>query len=252
LRGVNTQITKAELETVGGPNVQLITGLSNAEFFGKFAAAGCVGLVGGTTLVDRIICRAQRHVDQDKQWSFWSHAFLIQGERVDGRCWVIESDLDVHRKHIRLGVQENRIDKFFNEDLYATVAILDFQLSAEQSRTVVREGLNLVADRARYSLRELFGTLVGLRHQTLRGKANLLAREKSFFCSAFVQHLFRRADIDLVPGLDVKHTTPEDLARSSMAHTTYLLKREVATSRLAGVREHLRARQARRKSKRLS
>jgi hypothetical protein len=246
LRRVNSEIPKADLETVGGPNVQLITGLSNAEFFGKFAGAGRIGLVGGTTLVDRMICRAQRHVDQDKQWSFWSHAFLIQGERIDGHCWVIESDLDIHRKHIRLGVQENRIDKFFNEQLYATVAVLNFQLSAEQARKVVCEGLDLVADRARYSLRELVGTLVGLRHQTLRAKANFLAREKSFFCSAFVQHLFRRAEIDLVPGVDVKHTTPEDLARSSLPHATYLLKREVATSRLKQVRERLREKRARR------
>ena len=188
-----------------------------------------------------MICRAQRHVDSGKQWSFWSHAFLIQGERIDGRCWVIESDLDVHRRHIRLGVQENRIDKFFNEELYATVAVIDFKLSPDQAQKVVCEGLDLVADRVRYSLRELIGTLVGLRHQTLRGKANFLAREKSFFCSAFVQHLFRRAGIDLVPGLDVKHTTPEDLARSSLPHTTYLLKREVATSRMTQIQERLRA-----------
>ena len=244
---MNLEIPKADLETVGGPNVQLITGLSNAEFFAKFGGPGRVGLVGGTTLLDRVICRAQRHVDQNKQWSFWSHAFLIQGERVDGHCWVIESDLDIHRKHIRLGVQENRIDKFFNEELYATVAVLDFQLSADQAQKVVCEGLNLVADRARYSLRELVGTLVGLRHQTLRSKANILAREKSFFCSACVQYLFRRANIDLVPGLDVKHTTPEDLARSSLPHTTYLLKREVATSRLNQIRKRLRERRVRRR-----
>jgi hypothetical protein len=242
LPGVSPQDASSAFAAVGGPTVELVTGISNAEFFARFGAPGCVGLVGGTTLVDRVICRAQRHVDRDKQWSFWSHAFLIEGERVDNHCWVIESDLDVHRKHIRLGVQENRIDKFFNEELYATVAVIDFRLSPGQTRTVIREGLNLVADRARYSLRELFGTLVALRRPDLRGKANVLAREKSFFCSAFVQHLFRRADIDLVPGLDVKHTTPEDLARSARPHTTYLLKRDVATSRVKAFRERLRAR----------
>jgi hypothetical protein len=96
-------------------------------------------------------------------------------------------------------------------------------------------------------LRELFGTLIALRKETLRSRANLLAREKSFFCSAFVQHLFRAAGIDLVPGLDVKHTTPEDLARSVVSHTTYVLKRAVATSRLRAVQEKIRARRASRK-----
>jgi hypothetical protein len=216
--------------------------VTNEEFLRQYAAPGRIGLVGGTTLIDRAICRAQRHVDDEKQWSIWSHAFLVEGERVDGRQWVIESDLDIHRKHIRLGVQENRIDKFFNQDFYSTLAILDFQLTPDQLKAVLRTGLDLVADHTRYSLRELFGALAGLKSQPLRAGANLLSRERSFFCSAFVQHLFRGAGIDLVPGLDVKHTTPEDLARSAVPHKTYLLKREVAQSTLNKLKTKLTTR----------
>ena len=219
--------------------------LTNEEFFTRHAGPGRVGLVGGTTLIDRAICHAQRHLDEDKNWSCWSHAFLLQGERSDGHHWVIESDLDFHRKHIRLGVQENRLSKYFNEQLYSTMAVLDFGPSAEQTAALLREGLNLVADHTRYSVRELFGTLIGLTKEGARTRGNRLAREKSFYCSAFVQHLFRQARIDLVPGLDVKHTAPEDLARSPVPHTTYLLKRAVATSRLQGVREKLRIRRPR-------
>jgi hypothetical protein len=80
-----------------------------------------------------------------------------------------------------------------------------------------------------------------MKHQGLRGKSNLLARDKSLFCSALVHHLFRTASIDLVPGLDVKHTAPEDLFRSALPHTTYLLKRGVAMSRFKEIRERLRA-----------
>lgn len=207
------------------------SGISNEEFFKQYAAPGRVALAGGTALIDRVICRAQRHVDEDANWSCWSHAFLIQGERIDGHLWVIESDLEIHRKHIRLGVQENRVDKYFNEELYSTIAILDFGLEPEQVQAVLKEGLNLVADRTRYSLRELLGVLLAMRHQNLRGKSNLLARDKSLFCSALVHHLFRSVSLDLVPGLEVKHTAPEDLFRSTRPHTTYLLKREVATSR---------------------
>ena len=223
--------------------------LTNQEFFARHAGPGRVGLVGGTTLIDRAICHAQRHLDENKNWSCWSHAFLLQGERSDGHHWVIESDLDFHRKHIRLGVQENRLAKYFDEQMYSTLAVLDFGLSTEQTAALLREGLNLVADHTRYSVRELFGTLIGLKHEGARTKENLLAREKSFYCSAFVQHLFRQARIDLAPGLDVKHTAPEDLARSPVPHTTYLLKRAVATSRLQGVRDKLRVRRLRKPAK---
>lgn len=219
-----------------------LTGLTNEQFFTRHAAPGRVALAGGTALIDRVICRAQRHVDEDEKWSCWSHAFLIQGPRLDGHTWVIESDLDLQRKHIRLGVQENRITKYYDEQLYSSVAILDFGLTPQQVTAVLSGGLNLVADRTQYSIRELLGVLVAMRHQHLRGKSNLLSRDKSLFCSAMVHHLFQSAGIDLVPGLEVKHTTPEDVFRSTLPHTTYLLKREVATSRLSKLREKLEGR----------
>ncbi len=49
-----------------------------------------------------------------------SHAFLFEGLRPDGCHWVIESGLQIHRKHIQLSVQENRIEKYFDEKLYTT------------------------------------------------------------------------------------------------------------------------------------
>lgn len=219
-----------------------LSGLSNEQFFIRHASAGCVALAGGTALIDRVICRAQRHVDEEEKWSCWSHAFLIQGPRIDGHTWVIESDLEIQRKHIRLGVQENRITKYFDEEIYSTVAILDFALTPEQVTTLLSEGLNLVADRTRYSIRELLGALVAMRHKSLRGRSNLLSRDQSLFCSAMVHHLFRKAGIDLVPGLEVKHTAPEDIYRSTLPHTTYLLKRGVATSRFKRIREKIDAR----------
>jgi len=100
------------------------------------------------------------------------------------------------------------------------------------------EGLNLVANRTGYSLRELVGTLIALRKTQLRSSENLLARERSLFCSAFVQHIFRAAGIDLAPGVNAKVTTPQDIANSPLPHTMYLLKREVPTDKLGtlGVR----------------
>lgn len=209
----------------------LVTGLSNQEFLERYAKPGCIGLSGGITLIDRAICRAQRHLDPQETWGVWSHAFLFQGRRADGQHWVIESDLQVHRKHIQLGVQENRITKYYNEDFYTCLAVLDFGLPEAQVACLLREGLELVANRARYSLRELIGTLVALRHPGLRSRNNLLARERSMYCSALVQHLFRKAGLDLAPGVDLKNTTPEDIARTASMHVKYVLQRAVAQPR---------------------
>jgi hypothetical protein len=202
-----------------------LTGLSNEEFLRSYAKAGCIGLSGGITLIDKAICRAERHLDSESKWGCWSHAFLFQGSRLDGHHWVIESDIQFHRKHIQLGVQENRITKYFDETLYTNLAVLDFGLTETQITCLLELGLDLVANRARYSLRELAGTLLALRHPQLRGRENLLSRERSMYCSALVQSLFRKAGMDLAPGLDFKNTTPEDIARTSVPHVKYLLQR---------------------------
>ena len=218
----------------------IVTGLSNREFLERYARPGRVGLSGGVTLVDRAIGRAQRHLDPEQYWSCWSHAFLFQGTRLDRHQWVIESDLQVNRKHIRLGAQENRIGKYFDERLYSTLAVLEFSLTEEQVSTLLLEALELVASRARYSLRELLGTLIALHRPELRGRDNLLAREKAFYCSAFVQHLFRKAGIELAPGVHGKNTTPEDISRTPVAHITYLLERPAPFGKFSKLAVRLR------------
>jgi hypothetical protein len=220
----------------------VLTGLTNREFLERYACPGRIGLSGGVTLVDKAICRAERHIHGKKKWGAWSHAFLFQGERHDGYHWVIESDLQFHRRHISLGVQENRVSKYFDEKLYTTLAVLDFGLNDGQRSCLLREGLELVATRERYSLRELLGTLIALRHPELRGRNNLLSRERSMYCSAFVQHLFRKAGFELASGVVGKNTTPEDIAQTSVPHVTYLLTREQAESKLAALKARVRRR----------
>lgn len=217
-----------------------VRGLSNAEFFARHAALGRVGLVGGNTWVDRIIARAERHLHPEHEWSRWTHAFLFQGRRGDGHDWVIESDLDIQHKHIRLGVQENRVAKFNDADTYSTLAIIDFGLTAEEQAKLLAAALELVANRARYSLRELLGTVLAMKFAGPRGEQNRLACEHSYFCSALVRHVFREAGVDLLPGLDVKHTTPEELSRSPRPHRMWLLQREVPTPILKTVAGRLR------------
>jgi hypothetical protein len=219
-----------------------VTGLSNREFLDRYSGAGRVGLSGGTTLIDRAICRAQRHLHPRKRWGMWSHAFLFQGVRADDHHWVMESDLQILKKHIQLGVQENRVTKFHDESLHGSLAVLDFGLSAAQVDVLVREGLELVAGHERYSVRELFGTLLALKRTELRGRANLLARERSVFCSAFVQHLFRKAGLDLAPGVDIKNTAPQDIANTPLPHTAYVLVRETPQDHLGDLHRRMKAR----------
>ena len=229
-----------------------VTGISNREFLEKYARGGRIGLAGGTTFVDQAIRRAERYVHPNRKWGVWSHAFFFEGERIDGHHWVLESDVQIAHKHIRLGVQENRISKYYDEELYSTLAVLDFGLPETQVAAMIRDGLELLASRARYSLRELVGTWIALRHPHLRSSDNVLARDQSFYCSAFVEVLFRKAGLELLPGVDVKNTTPEEIARSPLPHTAYVLRRQTSVSKLTKlairVRRRVRSRIASRES----
>ncbi len=230
----------------------IVSGISNREFLERYALPGRVGLCGGGTRVDIAIRRAQRHLHEEGRWSDWSHAFIFEGVRADGQHWVVESDIQIHRKHIQLGAQENRAAKYFDEKMFPALAVLDFGLSEAQVTTLLREGLELVANHERYSIRELIGTLIALRKPELRAQENLLARERSVYCSAFVQRLFLKAGIDLVPGVAGKNTTPEDIARTPVPHTTYLLQREAAPGKAAELKRkiHVHVRAGLRKIKR--
>ena len=213
----------------------VVAGITNREFIERHARPGCVGLCGGITKVDIAIRRAQRHQHPEHRWSDWSHAFLFEGKRVDGHQWVLESDLQILPKNIQLGAQENRAVKYFDEKTFPSLAVLDFGLDEKQVATLLREGLELVANRERYSLRELVGTLVVLKNPGLRAQENQLARERSVYCSAFVRRLFHNAGVDLVPGVAGKNTTPEDIANSPFPHTKYLLLREMPGEKVAAM-----------------
>lgn len=200
--------------------------LTNQQFLTQYARPGCIGLVGGTTLIEKFIRFAERHVDDQESWSLWSHAMIFEGTRPDGHQWVIESDLEIHHKHIRLGVQENRVSKYHDETAYPHLAVLDFDLTVSQIATVLGAGLNMLSERATYSLRELLGSAVALRNPWFRSRKNLLARKKSMYCSAFVQYVFDKAGIELTPGIHPSHGSPEDISRTLVPHVTYLLQRQ--------------------------
>lgn len=196
--------------------------MTNQAFLEAHGAPARVGLAGGTAFPDRAIRRLQRPLRPGGERSAWSHAFLFMGRREDGHLWVLESDLDASRRHIRLGVQENRADKYFDEKAYPNLAILDFGLEAEATRVVLTAALDLLAQRTTYALRELVGTLLALHRPSLRARENLLAREGALYCSALVQHCYAAAGLGFQPGVAVKNITPEDIAATPLPHTRHL------------------------------
>src|SRR3954469_21691122 len=124
---------------------------TNADFLLAHAAPARIGLAGGTHPIDRTIRKAQRLLSGDPAGSAWSHAFLIGERRSDGHWWVLESDIDLRHKQIRLGAQENRIDKFFDSAEWPNLALLDVGLDAAATQRVLATALDLLASATRYS-----------------------------------------------------------------------------------------------------
>jgi hypothetical protein len=215
-----------ETQQSGWSIVDNVSSESNQEFLLRYAAPARIGLAGGNALVDRSIRKAQRLLGTGVHGSAWSHAFLISERRRDDRWWVIESDLDLRHKQIRLGAQENRIDKYHDEREWPNLAVLDFGLDEVATQGVLIAALDLLAAATRYSLREVIGTLLSLARPSLRERENLLAQESSLYCSAFVQHCYAAAGIDLVRGVSTKNTTPHDLASTHVAHRVHHLVRQ--------------------------
>lgn len=196
--------------------------LSNLEFFERFAAPGRIGLVGGPQPIDAAIRVAQKKQRLDLSRSLYSHAFFCEGQRVDGWHWVLESDIDFAPERVQIGVQESRIDKYESVVDYPHVAVLDFRILSEDANRMTALGLELLAKRTRYSLRDIADIWLGLHHPQIRGRSRSSRDEKrALVCSAFVQHLCRSIGLDLAPDVATKLTTPEDIVQTSVPHVRY-------------------------------
>jgi hypothetical protein len=206
-------------------SIEIIKGLSNREFIEKYAGQAFIGLVGADTPIDNSIKKMQEYITADGKESLWSHAFLFSSKRHDGYWWIVESDLEFHRKQIKLGVQENRAEKYFDEKLFPNLAILDLNLSQEQQNGVLGEALNLVHSKTEYSIREVFGTLYTLLTKESREEENKMGRENALFCSATVQHCYSKINLNLAEGVSMKQLAPEDIASTKQPHHQYRLLR---------------------------
>ena len=206
--------------------------MNNADFIARHAAPGRIGLCGGRDVINKLIRKAQSPLTADGHRSLWAHAFIFSEQRSDGHWWVIESDLDLRFKHVRLGVQENRASRYFDEEAFPNLAILDFGLDQAQTRQVQVAALDLLSGLCQYSLRELAGTLLAMHSTRLRRRRNVLAREGSLYCSAMVAHCYAAAGIEFHPGVPGKNVAPHDLDESPLPHQTHRLIRDLGVSSL--------------------
>lgn len=205
--------------------------MSNEEFFENNCVSGAIGIVGGSSLIDKTIKKAQKNITSNEQDSLFSHVFLISEKRIDGKWWVIESDLEIHKKQIKLGVQENRIEKYFDINAYPNVAILNFNLTPLQNEEVLKEALNVVCNRAKYSMREIFGMLYSLSNTSKRHRENKLSQDNSFVCSSFVQHCYKTIDINFNSSVSLKNITPHDIYVTEIPHlTTEIIRHKTRTA----------------------
>lgn len=202
-----------------------IKGLTNKAFVEKYAKPGCIGLVGADNIIDNTIKKAQKLITADGKNSLWSHVFIFSGIRADGEWWIIESDWDFNFKKSRLGVQENRAEKYYDIKEVPNFAIMDFNLDERSQNKIITEGLNLVMAKAAYSIREVFGALFNFKAKGGRSIENKLAQENSFFCSAMVQHCYGKAKIELADKISLKNLAPEDIAATKIRHKQYRLVR---------------------------
>ncbi len=199
---------------------------SNAEFIEQHAGPARIVLCGGRQLINKLIRKAQGPLTDDGHRALWSHAFVFSERRIDGHWWVVESDLDMRYRQIRLGLQENRIDRYFDATEFPNIAILDFGLDAQQTRKVQQRALELLAGLSTYSLAELVGTLLSLHSNRLRRRENLLSKEGAMYCSAMVQDCYAAAGIAFQPGIHGKNIAPHDIEKSPVAHATHRLVRD--------------------------
>jgi hypothetical protein len=207
----------------------------NAAFIQKYAGPGRIGLCGGRDWTTKLIRKAQAPLTRDGHRSLWAHAFVFSERRIDGHWWVIESDLDLRYRQIRLGVQENRVDRYFDDEAFPNLAILDFGLSDAQILQVQRAGLDLLSGLVTYSITELMGTLLAMHSRRLRRRENLLAKEGALYCSAMVQHCYAAAGVEFLPGVQGKNVAPHDLDESPIPHESHRLIRDLGISTLREV-----------------
>lgn len=198
-------------------------GLSSREFLERHAAPGRVGLACGTSLVDQGIRRALRRITADGEWSPWSHCMLFEGRRFDGQHWLMEADIELGRGHLLSGVQERRVEKYWDAKAYSSLAVLDFGLTPEQTKLVLARALDLVAQRVAYSYRGIAATWLALKRGTL-DRPSRLQSLKDLFCSSFIQRSFRDVGIVFAPGVEEAHTTPHHLEATTVPHARWVLE----------------------------
>jgi len=201
-----------------GTNTKLL------DFFTTNYKPGLIAVVGTNDAIGLAIREAQKEITTDKKPSLWSHCFILGEMRFDlngtnntkmKSPYIFESDLHVNlfEPQVRNGAQENWIGKWCSDEV-ENAALIDFQISADKTDTVLATALQLVDEQVLYSIKDLIGTWLAVT--TLKQwLPNPLHDEHAMYCSAFVRWCYQQSEVDFIDNaIDVFNTTPEDVAQA--------------------------------------
>ncbi len=167
-------------------------------------------------------------MDPGGAWGLWSHAFLFQGTRHDNQHWVIESDLQFHRKQYPTSACRKTASlEILRREFLHHAGGVGFQAAGRSRGDAVKRGPELVSKHARYSLRELVGTVIALRGSGIARGRESIGAEKLHVLLGIRAAPFREGGHRSGPGRPrQEHHAGGDISRTAMPHVTYLLQRE--------------------------
>ena len=193
------------------------------KFFETNYRPGAIGLIGGVDLVSQAIREAEAPLTLDGKPSQWSHSFILGDKRTDrnnpdgsGSIWrsiyVLEStiSLDPFALQVRNGAQENWIGHWAGYGI-ENAAVIDFDLTNEETYTVLGTALQLVDDQIKYPVIGLFGVWYAMIASRMWAP-NPIKDIHAMLCSQYARYCYREAKRDFLgTEVDLSNTSPESI-----------------------------------------
>lgn len=203
-------------------NCHVVNERSNREFLAQHSKAGRIGLIGGSNWIHRGVRLGQALLPEFGRASLWSHVVVLSG---GGQLY--ESDITIKWQELKLvnGAQENPLGKYFDDQKYPYLAILDFELSDEQTQMVLDACRKMIDEGVLYPISGLIGTGLAYLFHTEKRK-NVWGSKNALYCSAFAQKSYEAVGIDFTESAHATHTSPEHIWRTPVSHEIFIRENE--------------------------
>ncbi len=195
---------------------------SNREFLEQHGKPGRVGLISGSNWIHMGVRLGQALLPELGRPSLWSHVVVFNH---GGQ--IYESDIMIKWQELKLvnGAQENPISKYFDQQKYPYLAVLEFKLREEQIQGVLEACQKMIDERVLYPISGLIGTGLAYLFRTER-KRNVWCMKNALYCSAFAQKSYEAIGIDFTETVHTTHTSPEHIWRTSVNHDIFFREKE--------------------------